>query len=1541
MTIKFTRLLFAVMLVLACQTLNAQTTITQWNFNSNPPDAATATGSTITSLGMGTITAVGGTTTSFASGTSNGGSSDPATADNSGWNLTNFPAVSANDKTAGFQVAVSTAGYQNIVLTFDHRHSNTGSKYLQLQYTTDVTAVPVIWNDFVIDSALAGDTWYQRSFNLTSVTGLNNNPNAAFRAVSTFAPSTSSYSASGSTSTYGTGGTWRFDMVTIKGTSTLAGDTTAPVAQVYQTTSNTTSFIKFSEKLNATSAANVTNYVFASALTINNASLGLNGDTVFLTHAPIVDGQAYTLTVSGVQDTSLNTMASTNFNILFNSSTPNLVITEFAHSPNTMEFIEVYNAGATAVNLGGLKWTDGTTGDFPVMTLAAGATILFSTNTTSSAALMGGTSYGINNGLGSSNDQLVIRNSLNQLIDSVDYFVGTNSWPSAPASVYGYSFELNSAASNNNAGSNWAVPQNIISSSNGTILATPGAYPPPAPNPAPQVTSFKQLSTTSTYLVFNQVVTNASATTTANYSFAPSLAVSAAVRGVVGDTVFLTHAALTDGTAYTLTVSGVTNSSNVANTTANLSLIWNQSVPNLVITEIIHSPNDVESIEIYNAGATAVNLGGLKWTDGTTGNFPVVTLAAGGTAVFATAPATASSTLGVPTVYTINNGLGSSNDLLIIRNSLDQVIDSVEYFVGTNGWPTAPTGVYAYSFELTSASANNAIGSNWVVPFNTVTPQPSLGVIRATPGVYPPPIVTPPSASVNFVGTRTNVSETTSTVNIVVNLTGGNASPSLVDLQLVGFGTATSGTDFTLPATMQFNWAANSNNVNDTITINITNDALPEGAEYFVVRLTNAVNATLPAASANNFLVYILDDDKFAPTASQQISLTHLTSYSNGASGSNSAEIVVHDPQSQKLFIANSIAGKIDIVHFNNPLAPSLDTSLSMAAFGNINSIAVRNGVIAAAIEDGSNPQANGKIVFFDTAGIYISQVTAGAMPDMITFNNAGTKVLTANEGEPNTNYTSDPEGSITIVDISGGVASVTQSNVSTATFTSFNAQVATLKASGVRIFGPGASVAQDMEPEYIAMAPNDATAYVTCQENNAVAVVDIATATVTSIYPLGTKNHALAGNALDANDQGGVIQIANYPIKGMYLPDALATFSANGQTYFVTANEGDVREWNAYEEAVRLSDVNYTLDPTVFPNATALKAAIGRLTVTTASGDIDNDGDFDEIHAFGSRSFSIWNASTGALVYDSGDDFEMITSQHPTYSAVFNASNSNNTLKNRSDDKGPEPEGVTTATINGNQYAFIALERTGGVMVYDITNPASATFVDYKNTRNLASFGGDNGAEGIIFISAANSPNTQPLVLLANEVSSTITVYQVNATPLNIVLEDINASNEGKSNKVEWAVSSGEEHDVFEVERSTTGFDFSKTASVKAENEKTKYTYHDHEPNVGKNYYRLKMINMSGEFSYSKTVIAEMKVEKAMVVRAFPNPVEDQLTITVKGFQTGNATIEIADIRGTIVKTASMPGDKIVIPTHDLAAGIYAVKYANDQTTQVIKIKK
>jgi len=406
-----------------------------------------------------------------------------------------------------------------------------------------------------------------------------------------------------------------------------------------------------------------------------------------------------------------------------------------------------------------------------------------------------------------------------------------------------------------------------------------------------------------------------------------------------------------------------------------------------------------------------------------------------------------------------------------------------------------------------------------------------------------------------------------------------------------------------------------------------------------------------------------------------------------------------------------------------------------------------------------------GRVVFFDLNGNFLSQLTVGALPDMVAVTPNGTKVLVANEGEPNLAYTIDPIGSVSIIDITGGLAGLTAANVTTLDFSAFTPAM----LPGVRIFGPGASVAQDMEPEYITVSDDSQTAFVTCQENNAIARINLNTNIISAVTTLGLKDHSLSANSLDPSDSPAALLLGTWPVKGMYQPDAIKAFTVGGQTYTISANEGDAREYGtALVEGRRLSNAAHVLDPTVFPNAATLKLNpnLGRLNVSRSTGDLDNDGDFDEIHVFGSRSVTIRDAN-GAIVWDSGDQLETITAA--AFPTQFNCNHSaNGTFDSRSDDKGPEPEAVTVGEVGGQLYAFVGLERIGGIVVFNITNPAAPTFVQYLNHRNFAGNAAagtalDLGLEGITFVSAANSPTGQPFLITSNEISGTVSTFGVN----------------------------------------------------------------------------------------------------------------------------------------------------------------------------------
>jgi hypothetical protein len=249
-------------------------------------------------------------------------------------------------------------------------------------------------------------------------------------------------------------------------------------------------------------------------------------------------------------------------------------------------------------------------------------------------------------------------------------------------------------------------------------------------------------------------------------------------------------------------------------------------------------------------------------------------------------------------------------------------------------------------------------------------------------------------------------------------------------------------------------------------------------------------------------------------------------------------------------------------------------------------------------------------------------------------------------------------------------------------------------------------------------------------------------------------------------SDADGKINLRPWPVKGMFLPDAMASLRSGSETYLLTANEGDVREWGGFAENVRVGSGSVVLDPAVFPLGVILKnnSNLGRLTISNVMGRTGPGQSYQTLYAFGGRSFSVWSTD-GKLVWDSGDDFERITAE--AYPAHFNASNSNQTFDNRSDDKGPEPEGIVVGKAYGRDYAFIGLERIGGIMVYDLSDPKAPQFVTYVNRRDFTAgistpAAGDLGPEGLLFIKADDSPTGRPLLVTGNEISGTTSLFEI-----------------------------------------------------------------------------------------------------------------------------------------------------------------------------------
>ena len=473
-----------------------------------------------------------------------------------------------------------------------------------------------------------------------------------------------------------------------------------------------------------------------------------------------------------------------------------------------------------------------------------------------------------------------------------------------------------------------------------------------------------------------------------------------------------------------------------------------------------------------------------------------------------------------------------------------------------------------------------------------------------------------------------------------------------------------------------------------------------------------------------------------------------------GADGDGGvAEIVKYNKYNQTMYL---VSGKTQSVHIVNLSNVSSDSNINLDATKTITleSIGITDAEditsvdvspdgkeIAIAIQH-EEYDKNGYIARFDADGQLISIHKAGVQPDMITYSPDGSLILTANEGEPLLGYDNgaiDPKGSITALD--------TNTNQSyDIDFTAFDSveNRADLVTNNV-IIKKDTAPSVDFEPEYITVSNDSLTAYVTLQEANSIATVDLTTKQVTRVDSLGFKDYSSGENKIDLYKKDDAINITNTDeFLGIYMPDGIASYEVDGKTYLLTANEGDSREWGDYINEV---EEKYGESESKI--------------VTLNTDDYDGFDDLSKKYLFGGRSFSIIDATTMKVVSDSHGEFEEITAKLlPEY---FNCSNDDISFKDRSGKKGPEPEDVKTMIIDGKAMAFIGLERIGGVMMYDVSDPANPTYVDYLNLRDFSDdISGSVSPEGLCTISAKDSPTNKPMLLIANEVSGDVNVVEV-----------------------------------------------------------------------------------------------------------------------------------------------------------------------------------
>ena len=491
--------------------------------------------------------------------------------------------------------------------------------------------------------------------------------------------------------------------------------------------------------------------------------------------------------------------------------------------------------------------------------------------------------------------------------------------------------------------------------------------------------------------------------------------------------------------------------------------------------------------------------------------------------------------------------------------------------------------------------------------------------------------------------------------------------------------------------------------------------------------------------------------------------------YNSGAMSADggSLEIVQYNAENGFAYAVSGVKGKLIAVDLNASLSGDKAAALNGTeydirslvradnfTYGDMTSVAVSpdGGTLAAAIQ-AEDYTASGIVAVFtcgaDGSLTLRGTVSVGVQPDMVTFTPDGKYILTADEGEPRMGYTAegavDPKGSVTVIE----AADLSARTVDFTAFDSAGARAA-LAAEGI-VLKKDTAPSVDLEPEYIA-CDNDTAAYITCQEANAIAVLDIAKGEFTGVWSVGFEDCSQVPVDL-GNDDKTYAPSTYEDLKGIRMPDAVSLYQVNGTTHLITANEGDSRAWPVGLE----TDVN-EIKSKKSPNGRSFEKKVTWFDASQYDG-LESGVDY----LFGGRSFSVLRVTETGLeeVYDSGSAFEAITAKH--FPDFFNCSNDNIDLEDRSGKKGPEPEGTAVGTVNGRTYAFIALERIGGVVIYDVTDPAKAEFVNYINSREFAAdIQGDVSPEGLCFVPAAESRTGKPLLLAACEVSGTLAVYEL-----------------------------------------------------------------------------------------------------------------------------------------------------------------------------------
>jgi hypothetical protein len=517
-----------------------------------------------------------------------------------------------------------------------------------------------------------------------------------------------------------------------------------------------------------------------------------------------------------------------------------------------------------------------------------------------------------------------------------------------------------------------------------------------------------------------------------------------------------------------------------------------------------------------------------------------------------------------------------------------------------------------------------------------------------------------------------------------------------------------------------------------------------------------------------------------------QFAITELSRIVSG-DGEGGAEIPTFHAASKRLFSTNGARNTVDVYDLSDPSKPTRINRVELKNYGSdVTSVAAGKDVVVAAVHRAETFAANGApttpsgvLVVMDPNGKVLSTADLkGVLPDAVTFTPSGTTALVAIEGQPvcakddpattaneATDYLKavDPLGGVSIVDLTTPASP----QVTFVDFKGFT--VGELRARGLALSSVVNDASKDLEPEYIT-ALDEAMAYVTIQEANGIGVLDIDQKTWIDVRRAFESK--LSQTPIDTSDRDSGKGPRSYlNVVGPSQPDAVAGFKIGSGHYFLTANEGDAREYTCLNDDLRASSLK--VDSRRFPDwkTWSTNAELGRAKVNPNAGDRDGDGDFDTIHLRGSRSMTMYR--NGLPIWDSGKLLEEIqistfgvANINGSHALSADKSTVNYTAQDRSDDKGGEPEGVAVGMVGSARVAILGLERMSALVVFDISSPRSPTLIKWiqmlPTTPTPAAQATAWSPEGVIFVPADKSPNGKALFITSYELSGSLTVHQI-----------------------------------------------------------------------------------------------------------------------------------------------------------------------------------